>query len=572
VVNGSKVALVALFAMAGLSQWWLAYLLGLRWPSRLWSSMMAVAAGYLAARMDLGAFSLVLSTASAVAVFPAMIYLARSMNWKGILPLALILALLAVGGTGYIQIGLVFVLPAAVLLVPWGRDQLLGLLRSFGIAVGLAVLFAGPFLVPFLHFLPQLAKDFDVSFKNAQPLAYVPLNLVIHDINFYLSDALGKAPWPSHYVNFVGWIPVLLAGIGLFSGKDPGRRREIAFLAGSAVLAIWTASSIPLAWIVNVVKLAWVSQLIGGIRYTSFIASLAVPPILGLAGIGLDRMLAGRDWRLRVGLESAAIAPSIAFDIRWLLVIPLVIAVNQARTFSGLWIGTRAIDPYIARVLDALRTPSLEWVNVPFGEHFFVTPAVVADLKLSGDFFRTWHWKDRPIPPPFLEANRGGPPAGMVQEADVEGIHIHAAVPAQEYAVIEHPDGSRTACQAQGTGGDIGVLCESDQSGTLVVEENSWSGWRVSLDGQPAKLVDGGWLSVDAPAGSHTYVFRYRPWDVLVGLFLLLGGVAASAWLVVWDLGEADELEHAAVEQQTSAPAAPASQTAPAAEDLGRTV
>jgi hypothetical protein len=546
------VALVGLFALAGLSQWWLGYLLGLRWPSRLWTSMMAVVAGYLAARMDLGAFSLLLSTASAVAVFPAMIYLAKRMDWRGIIPLAVILALLAVGGTGYIQIGLVFVLPAAVFLVPWNRRRLLPLLKSSGLAIGLAILFAGPFLVPFLHFLPQLAKDSDITFSNAQPLAYVPLNLVIHDIDFYLSDALGKAPWPSHFVNFVGWIPILLAGIGLFSGRSSKTRREIAFLAVAAAMALWIASSMPLAWIVKVIKLDWISQLIGGVRYTSFMAGLAIPPILGLAGIGLDRLLGGKAWRLRLGVEGGEVSPSFALDLRWFLLIPLVFAVNQARTFSNLWIGTRTIDPYVPKVLEALQTPGSEWVNVPFGEHFFVTPAVIADLKLSGDFFRTWHWKDRPIPPPLLEANRDGPPGGMVEKEVVEGIHIHVADPVQEYAAVQHPDGTITACQAQGIGGDIGVLCQTDEGGTLVVEENNWSGWKVSVDGEREDLLEGNWLSVDAPAGSHTYLFRYRPWDVLLGLFFLLAGVAASAWLIVMGIGEDDEMRMQSLEKGDS--------------------
>jgi len=531
IVNGSKVALVGVFALAGLSQWWLGHLLGLRLPSRLWGAAMAVVAGYLAARMELGAFSLVLSTASAVAVFPAMLYLTREMTWRGVIPLAVILALLAVGGTGYMQIGLIFVLPAAVFLVPLERDNLTRLVRRFAQAVGLAMLLAGPFLVPFVHFLPQIAKDFDTSFSNAQPLAYVPLNLVIRDITFYLSNALGKPPWPSHFVNFVGWIPVILAAYGVFSARDPRMRRAIAFLAIAAALALWTASSVPLAWLVKIVKLSWLTQLIGGIRYTSFIASLAVPPILGLSAIGLDRLLSARKRRFRLSLEGASVAASISLDVRWFLLVPLLIAVNQARTFSSLWIGTKGIDPYITSVVNALKTPGLEWVNVPFGEHFFVTPAIGADLKLSGDFFRTWHWKDRPIPQPVLEANRNGPPGGMVEQSIVEGIHIHAPVERQEYAAIVHADGSRTACTARGTGGDIDVSCAATQGGALVVEENSWAGWRAEVDGKPAELLDGGWLSVNTQEGSHTYAFRYRPWDVPLGIVLFVVGAGLSVWL-----------------------------------------
>lgn len=534
VVNGSKVALVGVFILAGLSQWWLGVLLRLGWPARLWGAAMAVCAGYLAARMDLGAFSLVLSTAAVVPVFPAVINLAQSRTWGSVILLGGILALLAVGGTGYMQVGLVFVMPAALLLVPWNREALARLLRRLALAIGLAVLFAAPLLVPFVHFLPQFAKDFEVSFETAQPFAYVPLNLVIRDIDFYLTDALGKFPWPSHYANFVGWVPLLLALYGGFGSRNDPRRRQVLFLAAAALLALWTASAMPFTWILKVVGTTWFAQLIGGLRYTSFIAGLAVPPILGLAMIGLDRLIS-RPWpRLRIGVErtSAGIG-GLSFDLRWLLVVPMIVAVNQARLFSGVWISTLTVDPYVHRVVEALKTEDLAWINVPFGEHFFVTPAIEHDLKLSADSFRTWHWKERPVPPPMLEANRDGPPPGMRESAVVEGIHIHIAQVAQDYAAVVNAEGGHTACQAHGTGGDIDVSCSSTEEGTLVVQENSWSGWRVEIDGEPAQLLEGNWLSVKAREGLHTYSFRYRPWDVPLGLALLCIGVLISVWILL---------------------------------------
>ena len=60
-------------------------------------------------------------------------------------------------------------------------------------------------------------------------------------------------------------------------------------------------------------------------------------------------------------------------------------------------------------------------------------------------------------------------------------------------------------CHAEGTGGDIDVSCNSTGEGTLVVEENSWSGWRAQIDGEPAQLLEGNWLSVKgARACTHT--------------------------------------------------------------------
>jgi len=80
-------------------------------------------------------------------------------------------------------------------------------------------------------------------------------------------------------------------------------------------------------------------------------------------------------------------------------------------------------------------------------------------------------------------------------------------------------------CSATASGGDIDVECATNSSGKLIVTENSWTGWQANRDGIPIALDANRWLSVEAPAGSHHYEFRYRPWDVWVGLLLTLIGI-----------------------------------------------
>ncbi len=358
---------------------------------------------------------------------------------------------------------------------------------------------------------------------------YTPFNLVIRDITYYMSEVLGKPNWPAHFANFIGWIPVLLAVYALFRGKDNYERRVVRFLGVAAVLALWTSSAGPLEWLVKVIKIETLSNLLAGVRYTSFISSLAVPPILGLAAIGLDRLFDAWNTRFQFSLDRGS-NDTIGFkvDPRVVLVVPLAMAVNQAKEFNSQWLVTVKLDPYVNRVVTAMKTDDLQWVNVPFGEHFFVTPAMSVDLKLSVDFFRTWHWKERPLPEPYLEANHHGPPAGMTELTVVEGANIHVATEGYEYAAVEHPDGTRTACVGEGVGGDVNVFCDTSQRGVLVVKENQWSGWRAEIDGEEVEFESGNWLTVSAPAGAHTYGFRYRPWDVKLGLVLLFVGILIS--------------------------------------------
>ncbi|MFH1085289.1 MAG: hypothetical protein V1772_05965, partial [Chloroflexota bacterium] len=76
------------------------------------------------------------------------------------------------------------------------------------------------------------------------------------------------------------------------------------------------------------------------------------------------------------------------------------------------------------------------------------------------------------------------------------------------------------------------VECDTDADGMLTVRENAWTGWTVLRDGERAGLQVGPWLAAYAPRGNHRYAFRYRPWDVPLGLGLT--GVGLVAALVFW--------------------------------------
>lgn len=533
VVNGSKLALVGVFILVGLGQWWLGFVLKLRPVSRVWSAAMAVVAGHLSARMNLGAFGLFISVGTSTLMFPALIYMVQSRSRRALVVLGTVLGLMGMSSTGYLQIGLALLFPTVIILVRWERKQISWLIRRLLLALGLAVLIAGPFLVPFIHFLPNFFKDYDPTFSSAQPFEYTPLNLAIRDQTFYQTEILGKLPWPSHYVNYIGWVPIVLALYGLFKAPEGKMRRAAVFLFAAAFIALWTASGDPLEWMANKVKVEWFTRLIAGIRYPAFIASLSAPPILGLAAIGLDRLIVRtRRWLFMSIGKGDSDSVQLKVDLRWLLIIPLWLALKQAGTFSSTWIETYQLAPEVKTALQGLKPEDLQWVNVPFGGHFYMESAVGMGLKISMDFFRTWHWKDRPVPEPVLEANLGGPPEGMTELRVVEGVHIHAAPPGREYAAIVHADGSRTVCTAQGVGGNIEVSCDAARGGDLVVKENRWSGWKAKIDDVPVPLLSGEWLSVGAPSGEHTYTFHYRPWDVALGFVLLIMGILISGWIL----------------------------------------
>ncbi len=522
VVNGAKIALVISFWVAGVAQWWLARTFKLGMVPRLWSAAMAVVGGHLTGRMELGAFGVVLSTAMCSLVFAAALAVARGGGRRIAIVLGVVTASALLSGQGYIQVGLIGLAPALVFLMLDEDYRLSSRWRMYAIALGLALLLAAPFLLPFLHFSPNFVKETDPSFSSAQSLAYLPLNLVIDDWAYYNSEALGKLPYPHLYALFIGWTPVFLAflALGVMKKED---RRAFGFLVSGIVLEFLIGSAVLLK------PLAKVFPSVAGVRHPSQIAGLAVPLILALSAYGLDYLLKLPWPEVWLQFKEGLRGSRWKLSTRWLLVFPLLMSMEQGYRFSQMWVYTVRQTDGLFALLEGLRTESLQWVNPPFGEHPYIEPAVGMGLKLSPGIL-SFRWEGRADPIPVREANRAGLPPGPVRKiAEIDGVLIYARLD-QPYAAVER-DGILEPCTAEGTGGMLTVVCRASAPGRLIVREHTWTGWKAWRDGQRVALSGEQWLEVKAPAGNHTFQFRYQPWDVLVGLAISLAGVILTVWL-----------------------------------------
>jgi hypothetical protein len=328
---------------------------------------------------------------------------------------------------------------------------------------------------------------------------------------------------------------VLLAVFALFKARSAEERRAVHFLAAGVALIWLLASGMPLKWAVHNLPFPWVAEMAAGISHPGFIAGLAVPLVLGLSAIGLDR-LTGLPWpRLYLGLSAdASRLPhgKSSLRLQWLLVLPLALALSEAREFGKPWLVQTDLAAFVPVLLDQLKTSDLQWVNPPFGDHYFIEMAAGKGLKMSYGI-QPWFWKNRTPPLPVLMPDFHNQVPDMDLWTTVEGIPIYKAKPGREYARVEYQSASPAgACASYGTGGDIDVNCSTREPGVLTVLENRWSGWQAFLDGRRVGLEPGYWLRVDLPPGEHTVRFRYRPWDAPLGLFLCLVGIglAALAW------------------------------------------
>jgi hypothetical protein len=210
------------------------------------------------------------------------------------------------------------------------------------------------------------------------------------------------------------------------------------------------------------------------------------------------------------------------------------------------WLRTSDVRP-LYTALQALRTPGLEWVAPPYGELQWTQVGLDLGLKLSPIIW-VFTWRD--VPMPHLEVLRDGTPPAILRVGAWAGLPVLAhgdlaervgavgdvpvyRYPSEHYAAVI--TGTRVIpCQAAGSAGHLRITCTTNQPGTLVVREHAWPGWTAWRGHMRQVLISGPWLNVAAPAGSHQYVFRYRPWDVPAGFALTVLGAVITLRLWIY--------------------------------------
>jgi hypothetical protein len=271
---------------------------------------------------------------------------------------------------------------------------------------------------------------------------------------------------------------------------------------------------------------------ISGLRNMPVIESLAIPFIVGLAAWCVNLIMNFKWWQIHIQIIPRK---PWQFSGGWLIVaVPLLLALWSDYRFSHRVMGGTIEHTVSTQVMSLLQTPNSEWIATPFDNYTWIPPLLAKSMKIAY-VFRPWHWKGRDFPNPLIEASTD--PHSVTQPGYLQYVDGYFMIknPENEYAqVISNSDGKFHACQAEAFGGNIDVSCDaSTPAGILVVHDNSWSGWSVKVDGKLQTLIKDQRLRTTAPAGMHTYSFRYRPWDVAVGLFVSLCGIILSVFILV---------------------------------------
>lgn len=414
-----------------------------------------------------------------------------------------------------------------------------------------------------LHPLRATAGLLLASAVGAVLLAFGP------DAGFYRTAAgvvpgLGQGRVPLRWIFIVTFVVAVLAGVGASALKDhllTRRRAVVASIVVSVTLVAVAAAAPSLSGDATplVTRLTWVLGL--GIVAGAVVLAVrrrhdrASRNILGALAVGfvvLELGVAGmtsygRELRRSESFETSSSDETTTFlaarGDRYL-------AVGASDANRSLTVGTRTLDGYDGGL----------WLTDSY--------VAAAQQVVDGDFEPLGRISEQIAPPLDGEAlarlgvryvvidphdhvvrAMGRPPAneaelararqqlvpGWAGPALVDGAREVWENPRYQSEALIYPGDSGTvgvpATLERRAPDAIDVTTAQGAAGLLTVAEQAQPGWEVTIDGEPAELVDadGFALAVEVPPGPHDVQFRYRP----PGLTLGLAATAISIAVVI---------------------------------------
>lgn len=558
VVNGFKVAVFLSFLAAAAGAWWLATIVGVGRPTRLWVALMYAFTGQAVAKFLQGHYLFIFGFAWIPWVLAGLIAVMRTRRRLHAASVVVALGLLFFSGNLYYTFYMLILIAifAAVWLVGWDRgasrvtfhrDRALVLL---GIGL-LALCLVAVQLLPQAEFWPRVRKATERGLTDSHNVRQIVAAYLSRDSwSTYIIDGV---PREDYYAYTGIWPFAALLFLPLALWKR--RRRPLIFFGLMLVAMVVYIGVRYMPWADWYERTYVLSQF----RHPTRMLLFGALALVVLAGLGLDtvwRMLRGawrnhRRWRAIRVLAGAGLVVLITFMI---VAVGDIYATNRQRgdvsprfdtayammgwlrqhdageyyvyspsnwhgaivsnhlRYIGAWLyftDVRQLDSIVNRRPVVARP---NYVALADGTaHDYTDPVVVR--RFDG---HTLYELPHSLPYAFAVDNAQLFESGQAElsREDVRPITPYVAGPNRIEAIVE-----------------------ADAGTSLVVLTAFYPGWKVSLDGRGHELKNvGGYLATDLVRGIHKYVFSYDPLSFKIGLIVSLMALLVTAGLGLSDL------------------------------------
>jgi hypothetical protein len=551
--NGAKIAAVMAFALAAVGMWVLMKLLGTRGPVRLWCGATYMLAGGMPAHLWAGHFQLAIGLAWVPWCFAGILYALENRTRRSVVIAAIPLALLFFTGNLYVPfyvlMGLLILFIAYVVCQQYS-PVLVHQARGFFLAGLFALGLIAVQLFPEWAARSYIYKGSERDFVGSQTVNHLLTNYLISDPEYYRQANLGDLPQVQEYYNYVGVLPFVLL---VFVVPAAQRRKHIvlAFAIYFVLMLAWGAVKFsPVRFIFSAFPFLY------QFRFPARALRIGTFALISLAGLGLDEI-----WLYCRAFSPWPADPLPDRTVRMLLavgVLAFVIAsavhlYQTNRTLLGLAPRCQQVDEAFKRLaiydsseytvanyvvsnagMYACYRYHLRWHNVILGW----TVARVSEGLAPGSILARPKYVIVPTGV-SVPVETDSPPQLVQTTYDLETWRISDALPfaftVPYFRMQEWQTPLSTATEvieqraSRPTANEIKVVVTGAEDGDLLVVLEFWfPGWRVSVDGQPGRLLKvGHFLVVPLLPGDHIVTLRYDPPAFKIGLTISIGTVCA---------------------------------------------
>lgn len=554
-INGMKVSVFIGFIIAGLGQWYLAKVCGLRGVFRLWTSLTFMLSGGLALFWRVGWVYLFLGAVWFPWVFASFWVALHKKTRSSLIFCAFTVAMPFLTGGGYypfylLVTALVILIVAYLTSEPILRKSMLprALLISL-ISAG----FIAVYLIPTLGGLKLINRVYgpDVTQIGSQPVIYAMMNYLIAVPEWRDANILGTANgWNWFYLGPLS-IVTLLFLVPAFR-KRRYRPELIAMLALTAIMLLWEANRYaPVKYIYD-----WIPFLYT-LRFPNRLLVIAASPLLIAGGICFQViyeriqkwarhytfLMLGQNNQTLINLNSQIIVTLILILIIFLSVRDTY-QVNKPEAF-----GAHSLDLVSFDALKWLKNydPSLYYVDLGGILYFWSWDPAAYELGLpiindtQVERLMTLYKQSSDDSPfiatpkyQYLQTNQT-PAPGAEFVTDIEGYDLWYYPDALPFAFtipddalanggkLDHTKVAAVQVSYEGLNSVKAITNSDGSSGSLVVLVSDFPGWKLTVDGESGSLNPiNYYLGTKLLPGTHTYTFTFDPPLYQIGLAITL--------------------------------------------------
>jgi hypothetical protein len=558
VINGSKVAVILNFFIAGLGMWLVGRELKFNRITRMWCSLLYMLSGAIPAHLWTGQLQLAFALGWLPWAFAGILWTIKRSSLVSLLLACLTQALFFFTGNLYYQLYafFCFLILGISFVIDWGQLRL-----KRGIIHRILLMGVISLGLISIQFLPEFASHSDVQnlggfldeeteYSGSQLPEHAILNYFVSDLEYYKDPILDKIPYPQESYRYIGIMPFLLLLFLVPTIKRGNRKEIIVFGLCFLLMLAWTDirysfvktlyRSIPLLdqfrwpgralsvggfflilissyclnylweWLQSNISIDKKGLVDGLSRGTSLLYSISL--ILLVIGLFLSTRHVYLKNQDLIYLEKTS-EPEIKVALAWL-------RNNDPNPFSIYSSHTIATKSTLDLYKYHLRSPTIVDGWIPA-----TTTLTLGSLELNSlqpKYWLTWAWDEIDhsnhdsvymIGPLQIWSNPNTYPYAFLMPI----VPLLSGNPVLPNTVQPVTDVQRGGCNR------VVVEAEPSQESVLVVSESWFSGWKVSIDQKPAELTSvSNLLAVQISPGRHTVEFEYSPFSFKIGAFITI--------------------------------------------------